>query len=146
MTRVLTCSTTFAASLLVLLTGCGGGGPSGESKTPTTLAAPAPTTAPAAPAAPNAAAPADDDAPLLAWAEGEPEEGKAPLSVEFKADIEGGKPPLKYTWKFGDGSPDSNEKDPKHTYEKAGKYRADLAVSDAAGDSDSDYVEVTVND
>ena len=82
--------------------------------------------------------------PLLAWADANPEEGKAPLAVEFKADTEGGKPPLKYTWKFGDGSPDSSEANPKHTYDKPGKYRADLSVSDGGGDSDSDYIEVEV--
>jgi PKD repeat protein len=141
---------TFAASVLVLLSGCGGGGPGEKAQTPTTVAAaPAPTTPPAAPApgaaAPTAAGQGDDEAPLLAWAEGDPEDGKAPLAVEFKADIEGGKPPLKYTWKFGDGSADSSEVNPKHTYERPGKYRADLSVSDSGGDSDSDYVEITVN-
>src|SRR5438045_3669142 len=79
-------------------------------------------------------------APLLAWADAEPEDGKAPLEVQFKADTEGGKPPLKYKWTFGDGTPDSDEANPKHTFEKAGKYRADLTVNDAAGDSDTDYV------
>ena len=60
------------------------------------------------------------------------------------ADVEGGTPPLKYVWKFGDGTPDSNEANPKHTYEKAGKYRADLEVSDSAGDEDSDYIDIEV--
>ena len=150
MTRTLTCSATFAASILVVLSGCGGGGSSEKAaKTPTTVAAapnPVPNTTPPAGPAPTVAGQADDEAPpLLAWAEGDPEDGKAPLAVEFKADVEGGKPPLKYTWKFGDGSPDSSEANPKHTYEKAGKYRADLSVSDSGGDSDSDYVEITVN-
>ena len=144
MTRTLTCSATFAASVLIVLSGCGGGGPSDKAATPTTVAgAAAPTTPPAAPA-PTIAGETDDEA-LLVWAEGEPEEGSAPLAVELKSDVEGGKPPLKYTWKFGDGSPDSSETNPKHTYEKPGKYRADLSVSDAAGDSDDDYVEITVN-
>jgi cytochrome c len=104
-------------------------------------------------AAPAAAAPTttivgaeeEDAAPLLAWADGSPEEGKMPLTVEFKADTEGGTPPLKYVWKFGDGTPDSNEPNPKHTYEKAGKFRADLKVSDAAGDEDDDYIDIEVN-
>jgi PKD repeat protein len=159
MNRMLTCSATFAASVLVVLSGCGGGGEqSGKAQTPTTVAAaapapttaaaPAPTTAPGAPTAPGstvAGQAADEEAPLLAWAEGDPEDGKAPLDVQFNADIEGGKAPLKYTWKFGDGTPDSTEKNPKHKYEKAGKYRADLSVADSSGDSDSDYVEITVN-
>jgi hypothetical protein len=106
-------------------------------------AAPAPTTPPAAG---QQGAEADDDAdsPLLAWADVDNDEGKAPLTVQFKADIEGGKAPLKIVWKFGDGTPDSNEKEPKHTYEKPGKYKADLEVEDSSGDSDSDYVEIEV--
>ena len=84
----------------------------------------------------------EEAAPLLAWADADPEEGQAPLVVAFKADVEGGTPPLKYTWSFGDGTPDANEANPKHTYQKAGKFRADLSVTDGGGDSDSDYIEV----
>jgi PKD repeat protein len=86
----------------------------------------------------------DEIAPLLAWADASPEDGDAPLTVSFTADIEGGTPPLKYLWKFGDGTPDSTEANPKHTFAKAGKYRADLEVTDASGDSDSDYIEIEV--
>src|SRR5438094_374271 len=74
----------------------------------------------------------------------QPQDGKAAVEVQCKADTEGGKPPLKYKWTFGDGTPDSDEANPKHTFEKAGKYRADLTVNDAAGDSDTDYVEIEV--
>ena len=144
------CATPLAVSLAILLSGCGGGGTTPSTpQTPTTLAAPAP----AATVAPAAGAPtttlegqaADDDfpPPLLAWAEADPEDGPAPLTVQFKADIEGGGPPLKYKWSFGDSTPDSTEANPKHTYEKPGKYRADLNVENANGeDSDSDYVEI----
>ena len=88
----------------------------------------------------------EDDSPLRCSPGRTPTPTKARRrsTVEFKADIEGGKPPLKYLWKFGDGSPDSTDANPKHTYEKAGKYRADLEVNDSAGDSDSDYVEIDV--
>ena len=79
---------------------------------------------------------------MLAWADSDTDEGKAPLTVQFKADVEGGTPPLSYVWKFGDGTPDSTEANPKHVYQKAGKYRADLEVKDSAGDSDSDYLEI----
>ena len=88
---------------------------------------------------------AEDDGPLLAWADADTDEGKAPLTVSFTGDIEGGKQPLKIKWTFGDGTPDSSETNPKHTYDKPGKYRADLEVTDAAGDTDSDYVEIDVN-
>jgi len=141
MTRILAASATVALPLLLVLPGCGGGGgPSEAPTTPTTVAAakaPTTTTAPAGKGE-------EEAAPLLAWADGTPEDGPAPLAVELKSDVEGGTPPLKYTWKFGDDTPDSNEANPKHTYTKAGKYRADLSVSDNAGDSDTDYIEIEV--
>jgi PKD repeat protein len=82
------------------------------------------------------------ESPLLVWADSDTDEGKAPLTVQFKADVEGGTPPLSYLWKFGDGSPDSTEANPKHTFQKPGKYRVDLEVKDSAGDEDSDYLEI----
>lgn len=149
MIRSLGTSITLAAFLALSLPGCGGGGGGGQGETPKTPAATTPPAAPAPttpPAAGQQGAEADDDAdsPLLAWADVDNDEGKAPLTVQFKADIEGGKAPLKIVWKFGDGTPDSNEKEPKHTYEKPGKYKADLEVEDSSGDSDSDYVEIDV--
>ena len=141
MNRVLA-SATLAVPLLLVVPGCGGDKAGEAPPAPPTTVAPAagavtPTTV--------AGAKADEEpAPLLAWADGSPEEGSAPLAVEFKADVEGGTPPLKYTWTFGDGTPDSNEPNPKHSYEKAGKFRADLSVADSSGDSDSDYIEIEV--
>ena len=156
--RILACSVTVGVLASLALTGCGGGGaPTGETPKATT-ATTAPAAAPAT-TAPPAAAPApatppttaagakegeDEDlaAPLLAWADSDTDEGKAPLTVQFKADVEGGTAPLSYVWKFGDGTPDSTEANPKHVYQKPGKYRADLEVKDSAGDSDSDYLEI----
>jgi PKD repeat protein len=143
MTRILAASAAVALPLLLVLPGCGGGGgPSEAPKTTvsTAAAAKAPTTT--TPAAGKGEG--EEAAPLLAWADASPEDGQAPLAVDFKADVEGGTPPLKYTWKFGDDTPDSNEANPKHTYTKAGKFRADLSVADSAGDSDTDYVEIEV--
>jgi len=131
-------------AVFLALAGCGGGH---ETPPPTTTqSAASATTTPgaAAPTTTVAGEAEEETAPLLAWADVNPEDGKAPLAVEFKADTEGGKPPFKYTWQFGDGSPESSEANPKHTYDKAGKYRADLKVSDSGGDTDSDYVEVEV--
>ena len=153
MRRNLLTSASFAGLLVWSLTGCGGGD-SGTGETPkppappATTAAPAPTTTIAKPA--DAAAGEkpkgdDDEAPLLAWADADTDEGAAPLAVTFSADIEGGKAPLKIKWTFGDGS-ESTETNPKHTYEKPGKYRADLEVADSGGDSDSDYIEVEVTE
>jgi len=152
MKYALACSATLTAFLLVSLWACGGGSGPSETPTPTTAAAP-PTTPPAIPAGPSTTlagggqAEEDFPPPLLAWAEVEPEDGDAPLMVQFKADIEGGVPPLKYKWTFGDGTPESTESNPKHTYEKTGKYRADLYVENTDGqDSDSDYVEIEVKE
>jgi len=135
------------------LAGCGGGESTtggGEAAKPAAPGQPqagAPATAaPTATTAPSGAAKGEDDepAPLLAWADSDTDEGKAPLAIQFTADVEGGKAPLTYVWKFGDGTPDSSEPNPKHTYAKPGTYRADLEVKDSAGDSDSDYLEITV--
>jgi len=138
MMRASVCSATLALPLFAFLAGCGGGGPTEAPATTTTTGA-----ARAVTTTTNATGKAEEEAaPLLAWADADPEEGQTPLTIEFKADVEGGTPPLKYTWSFGDGSPDSNDPNPKHTYQKAGKYRADLSVADSGGDSDSDYIEI----
>jgi PKD repeat protein len=148
--RKLGSSAMVGALVAVALAGCGGGeSPQGTAPAPEATTA---TTVPAAPGATATTVPpaaADDEelgAPLLAWADSDTDEGKAPLTIQFKADIEGGKAPLTYLWKFGDGTPDSTEANPKHVYAKAGKYRADLEVKDSAGDSDSDYIEVEVTE
>ena len=153
MRRTIVNSASLAGLLVWSLTGCGGGD-AGKGETPKT---PAPTTTSAPAASPTTIAKAADgntdgkaeekeeDATLLAWADADTDEGTAPLAVQFSADIEGGKPPLKIKWTFGDGS-ESTETNPKHTYEKPGKYRADIEVSDSADDSDSDYIEIEVTE
>ncbi len=146
--RILGCSASLGMIVALTLAGCGGGAPTGETPkpTPTTVAPVAPASPPTTAAGAKTGDEDDEDmaAPLLAWADSDTDEGKAPLAIQFKADIEGGTPPLSFVWKFGDGTPDSTEANPKHTYEKPGKYRADLEVKDAAGDSDSDYLEIDV--
>ena len=139
MTRALAGSTTLLLPLLLGIVGCGGGPAQPPETTTTTMAASKPTTTTVATGKTE-----EEASPLLAWADATPEDGQAPLAIEFKADVEGGTPPLKYTWSFGDGTPDSNEANPKHVYQKAGKFRADLTVNDSGGDSDTDYIEVEV--
>ena len=118
-----------------------------------TAAAPSPGAAPAkAPAAAAVASPAaeadaaaeEGDEILMVWAEAEPDEGAPPLEVQLKADVSGGVGERKVKWEFGDGSPASNEVNPKHKYDKAGTFRASVEVSDASGDSDSDYVDIEI--
>jgi PKD repeat protein len=122
-----------------------------------TAAAPSPAASPAkAPAVAAAASPAaapaegaegaaeEGDEILMVWAEAEPDEGAPPLEVQLKADVSGGVGDRKVKWEFGDGSPASSEVNPKHKYDKAGTFRASVEVSDASGDSDSDYVDIEI--
>ena len=114
-----------------------------------TAATPNPTATPAPPPAVVAASPAADaaeegDEILMVWAEAEPDEGAPPLEVQLKADVSGGVGDRKIKWEFGDGAPASNELNPKHKYDKPGTFRASVEVSDASGDSDSDYVDIDI--
>lgn len=121
-----------------------------ENKTATAPSpAASPAKAPAVAAAPSPGSEAADageegDEILMVWAEAEPDEGAPPLEVQLKADVSGGVGERKVKWEFGDGSPASNEINPKHKYEKAGTFRASVEVSDASGDSDSDYVDIEI--
>jgi PKD repeat protein len=111
---------------------------------PAASASPAVAATAAAAQAPAAPAAEEGDEILMVWAEAEPDEGAPPLAVQLKADISGGTGERKVKWDFGDGSGPSSEVNPKHTYEKAGSYRASVEVSDGGGDSDSDYVDIEV--
>jgi PKD repeat protein len=126
-----------------LLAGCTQGG---EAPVATEAAAtPKKEEAAAAAAQPTVQLP-DADEILMVWAEAEPDEGTPPLAVQLLADISGGVGQRTVKWDFGDGSPPSSEENPKHTYEKAGTYRASVEVSDTSGDSDSDYVDIEVGE
>ncbi|MGB9926895.1 MAG: PKD domain-containing protein [Methanosarcina sp.] len=59
-----------------------------------------------------------------------PVSGKVPLKVVFK-DLSTGNP-IKWRWSFGDGT-FSTEKNPVHTYKKAGEYPVSLKVKNPAG-------------
>jgi len=79
--------------------------------------------------------------------EADPEEGyPSPLTVNFTStvsDPEGRK--LRYAWDFdSDGTIDSRDPNPTHTYEADGEYQATLTVTDQAKRVVSDYVIVTV--
>ena len=106
-------------------------------------AASSPATA-ASPGAQTGEAGEEGDEILMVWAEADPDEGAPPLEVQLKADVSGGVGERKIKWEFGDGSPPSTELNPKHKYDKAGTFRASVEVSDASGDSDSDYVDIEI--
>src|SRR5262249_62404037 len=95
MMRSLACSATLTVSLIVGLTACGGGPSPAPQVTTTTVAASAgpPTTISA-----EKAEEGEEAAPLLAWADGNPEEGQAAPTVDFKADADGGAAPPEHTW------------------------------------------------
>jgi PKD repeat protein len=74
-----------------------------------------------------------------------PTSGKAPLTVAFTDKSSGN--PTAYKWSFGDGTI-SREKNPKHQYLQAGKYKITFTVSNAAGSSTitkTNYIIVTTN-
>jgi len=48
-----------------------------------------------------------------------------------------------YSWDFGDGN-SSTEADPAHTFTSAGVYTVTLTVTDAAGEENTDTIEIVV--
>ena len=59
--------------------------------------------------------------------------GYAPLAVQFIDKSTGS--PISWSWNFGDGTPNSSEISPTHTYTTPGTYNANLTVSNANGSS-----------
>lgn len=81
---------------------------------------------------------------IIAFAEGEPDTGPAPLTVKFKASIQDSNvEDLHFTWDFGDGTPPVREKNPRHQYERPGRYTARLTV-EGGGADDDDTVKISV--
>lgn len=107
---------------------------------------PSPTSTPAA----GAETPTPSTTPftlaLSVLVDGDPTDGPPPLSVHLTSDVEDGTPPYTYAWDFGDGSPTSSDPNPTHVYTQVGDFTATLVVTDAGGDQDSDYVDVSVGD
>ena len=74
--------------------------------------------------------------------------GFAPLTVQFNDSSVSYDGITAWEWDFnGDGSIDSNEQNPTHTYDEAGTYTVSLTVHESDGDSDTetktDYISVT---
>jgi len=68
----------------------------------------------------------------------------APATFLFETGPEGGTEPYTYSWDFGDGSPQANERNIEHTFGNPGTYVVSLTVTDSTGQTVSDTREVTV--
>ncbi|HTN46155.1 MAG TPA: PKD domain-containing protein [Flavipsychrobacter sp.] len=76
-----------------------------------------------------------------------PPVGCAPLLVHFlDSTLANGSGIASVLWRFGDGSPNSGQQNPTHTYLAAGAYSVTLVVTDSAGCFDSltktNYIKV----
>ncbi len=57
-----------------------------------------------------------------------------------------GSEPLSYAWDFGDGSPESNDVNPSHTYTQTGTFTVTLDASNPYGTDDADATVVVTGD
>ena len=84
--------------------------------------------------------------PPQAVATADPRSGNAPLSVAFdgsqSTDSDG--TIVSYEWDFGDGTFSSQQKT-SHVYEKAGRYKATLTVTDDKGAKGVSALDIVVN-
>lgn len=85
------------------------------------------------------------DRPPTANATADPTGGAAPLEVAFSSDrsTDPEKSIVGYQWDFGDGE-SSSKADPTHTYAENGVYEVTLTVTDAAGNTSTDTLEILV--
>jgi len=84
---------------------------------------------------------ADD---LTVEIDSEETEGVAPVMFELEADIAGGVEPYVVGWQIDDGDIVSNEPIISLTFNEAGTYDLGVTVIDAAGQTASDDMEITV--
>jgi PKD repeat protein len=82
----------------------------------------------------------------IARATSDRDNGPTPLTVQFSSD--GSQDPdgtsLTYAWDFdGNGTTDSTEANPTHTYSTAGTFNATLTVTDADGQTGFDTIPIT---
>jgi len=68
-------------------------------------------------------------------------------SADFQGDVQGGTAPLTYAWDFNGQAPASTVEDPGNVaFNNVGTYTVTFTVTDAASNTDSDTVSVTVID
>ena len=77
-----------------------------------------------------------------------PTDGIAPLRVQFSSEGSRDQDPgdsIRFAWDFdGDGTVDSTDPNPAHTYTTNGIYQAQLTVTDSSGKSESKTVRIIV--
>jgi glucose/arabinose dehydrogenase/plastocyanin len=81
----------------------------------------------------------------IAHATAAPDSGPLPMEVQFSADgsIDPEGTSLTYAWDFdGNGTTDSSEPNPVHTYTTAGTFNARLTITDASGMTGTDTVPI----
>ncbi|HQY92490.1 PQQ-dependent sugar dehydrogenase [Caldilinea sp.] len=85
------------------------------------------------------------DQPPTADAAADPTGGVAPLEVAFssKRSTDPEKSIVGYQWEFGDGE-SSSKANPSHIYTENGVYAVKLTVTDSAGSTSTDTVEILV--
>ncbi|MEN6328817.1 MAG: PKD domain-containing protein [Methanobacteriaceae archaeon] len=75
-----------------------------------------------------------------------PTSGKEPLTVQF-TDISTGTPTFSYQWDFeNDGTIDSTEKNPSHTYNGVGTYTVKLTVTNLLGENSATKTNYIITD
>ena len=82
--------------------------------------------------------------PFVTTASADVTTGVAPLIVQFNSTASGGATPYTFSWTFGDGATSPLE-GPSHTYNTAGSYAASVVVRDAANQTSTDVVTITVS-
>ena len=73
--------------------------------------------------------------------------GTAPLLVQFDGSASSDDNGIVgYLWDFGDATPTSTEIAPSHVFENSGVYSVSFTVTDDAGESDTETIEITVEE
>lgn len=85
-----------------------------------------------------------DDLQPVANPSANPTNGTAPLTVNFTGSFSSGNSPFTFFWDFKDGS-NSTQQNPTHTFISAGVYNVSFRVTDNDGDSDTEYILITVS-
>jgi glucose/arabinose dehydrogenase/endonuclease YncB( thermonuclease family) len=72
--------------------------------------------------------------------------GLKPLNVQFtgSGSTDPNGDPLTFLWSFGDGTPNSTQANPQHSYANDGVYTASLTVTDGRGGTDTETLTITV--